>query len=90
MTILPFPSQLGAAAQAAARTPADEAAAAFQKRCFDAYRNRCTSRGLTAKYVEKCLGSVLDLLQWSGKTLTSVAEADYEAWAARGERWMTS
>lgn len=78
MNVLRFPSPSATAAPTPA--PVDPAVAAFQTRCFDAYRNRCTSRGLTPTYVEKCIGSVLALLRWSGRTLTTVTEADYEAW----------
>lgn len=79
MKVLQFPN-LTAASGVASPESVEPAIAAFQKRCFDAYRNRCTSRGLNPKYAEKCLSSVVDLLRWSGQTLPSVTEADYEAW----------
>lgn len=60
--------------------PRDEQTAAFQARCFEAYLNRTTSRGLTEAYATKCLESVRALLRWSGKTLTGLLESDYEAW----------
>ncbi|HUD43163.1 MAG TPA: hypothetical protein VMR06_14325 [Dokdonella sp.] len=79
MNVLRFPIP-SAAIAVATPAPVDPAVAAFQVRCFDAYRNRRTNRNLNPDYVEKCIGSVLDLLRWSGQTLTSVTEADYEAW----------
>lgn len=76
--ILTFP---GATSSAPAVTaPADEQTQAFQTRCFEAYVNHGTSRGLTESYLAKCLDSVRTLMRWSGKTLTSVTAPDYEAW----------
>ena len=76
--VLQFP--VTAPTAPASASPVDELAQAFQARCFQAYLNRTTSRGLSETYASKCLESVRTLLRWSGKTLTSVAESDYEAW----------
>ncbi|WP_448243101.1 tyrosine-type recombinase/integrase [Pseudoxanthomonas mexicana] len=62
--------------------PTSSEIASFQERCLGEYRNRCKSRGLEQAYVEKCVRSVLDFLQWSQTTLATATEADYEAWSA--------
>lgn len=72
----PLPPRL-----AAESPPADAAAAAFEQKCFDAYRSNTGSRGLVDEYTDRCLASVRDLLKWSQKPLAQLTEGDYEAWS---------
>lgn len=80
--VVQLPLATTAAAQAAVSQDAisDEARSSFQAKAFKAYRDRCSARGLTDEYAQKCLDSVGYILRWSGKALSDLTESDYEAW----------
>lgn len=61
--------------------PVDPVAAAFEQKCFDAYRARNRSRGLADEYTNRCIASAQALLAWSSKPIALLTEADYEAWS---------
>lgn len=64
----------------ASAPPIDHAVVAFETRCFEAYRNRNTSRGFGDDYADRCLTCVRKLMQHSQKPLGLLTAADYEAW----------
>ena len=76
--VLPFPGR-GPNLPATA-DPSQEAAAQFQTQCFERFNANSSARGHSTLYVRRVLNTMTRLLQWTGKYVFEIQEADYEAW----------